>query len=107
MITTAKDMREEELKPCPFCGGAMENRGYGAMHLGTATCPISGYAFDPEAWNHRAIPAGDLPDNPRVAALVEAAAEVMDKIENGGGMPISTLKLGDAIAAFTGGKTDG
>ena len=77
-------MTAPELKPCPFCGGVMENRGYGAMHLGTAVCPISGYAFDPEAWNLRAdLPPTDaeVMNHPKVQALVDAAGELSSIVE--------------------------
>lgn len=41
------------LEPCPFCGDAMEDRGYGAIHVRGEECPIGGYAFDVAKWNAR------------------------------------------------------
>ncbi|ABL71802.1 Lar family restriction alleviation protein [Paracoccus denitrificans] len=43
-----------ELKPCPFCGGEMEDRGYGAVHLDPQKCPIGDLAVDVDRWNRRA-----------------------------------------------------
>lgn len=72
-MTQAPEM--PELKSCPFCGGEMEDRGYGAIHVAPNKCPIGGYAVDTSRWNTRA----DLPPTPaeamrcpEVAALVEA-----------------------------------
>lgn len=43
-----------DLLPCPFCCGAMEDRGYGAIHADdSADCPLVGYAFALNAWNTR------------------------------------------------------
>lgn len=54
-----------KIKPCPFCGGEMEDRGYGAIHAGGEGCPLQELAFDPVKWNTRHTP-------PEVQALVDA-----------------------------------
>lgn len=51
-----------ELRPCPFCGDRMEDRGYGAMHTDGARCILAGYAFEAHtAWNTRALSPQTLP----------------------------------------------
>ena len=47
-------IQQDQLKPCPFCGGAMEDRGYGAIHVAGERCPLRDLAFDPARWNIRA-----------------------------------------------------
>lgn len=47
-------MTTPELLPCPFCGGGMEDRGYGAVHLFAGKCPLGDLAIDVTRWNTRA-----------------------------------------------------
>jgi hypothetical protein len=61
-----------ELLPCPFCGGPMENRGYGAIHIGGLMCPLHDLAFDTAKWNTRApVTVQDAARVPEIAALIE------------------------------------
>lgn len=45
-----------KLRPCPFCGGEMEDRGYGAVHLDPQKCPIGDLAVAVDRWNTRPPP---------------------------------------------------
>lgn len=46
-----------DLKNCPFCGGEMEDRGYGAVHIDGESCPIGYLAVEVGKWNRRALQA--------------------------------------------------
>lgn len=52
---------EQKLLPCPFCGGDMEDRGYGAIHVSGTGCPLRDLAIDPVKWNARAVLAATEP----------------------------------------------
>ncbi|QRZ14693.1 hypothetical protein JWJ88_17160 [Paracoccus methylovorus] len=59
---TVADLVAVNLLPCPFCGGPMEDRGYGAVHLDPQKCPIGDLAVDIARWNTRALsPAATEP----------------------------------------------
>jgi len=47
---------DEELKPCPFCGGkSYESNTFVSCNQDNGECPVCAYAFDVNIWNNRPI----------------------------------------------------
>lgn len=64
----------DELKACPFCGGAATNAHWGLIHCSNEDC-ASGAVVSASSWNHRPI-EDDL--RAKLAVAVEALEEIRD-----------------------------
>jgi len=67
----------DNLLACPFCGGAMEDRGYGAIHVDGKGCPLGDLAIDPAKWNQRSRSGGVA-----VKGLLQKIADEADMANN-------------------------
>ena len=82
---------DRELKPCPFCGDEMENRGYGAIHVGNEKCILGDLALDPDRWNTR-------PTEDALRSEVETPRKDAERYRYLRERPVDTIEKGGVFA---------